>query len=103
MGFKRIGLWNLLVFIAALLALLNLAMLAYFSFEGIKLREAIRDEQLLYEEAVQLVAQETERYRSLLRKLQEALDVNRELEEFFVNISGRVIVPQSYAQILERG
>jgi len=58
---------------------------------------------LLYEEAVQLVAQETERYYSLLRELQEALDANKGLEEFFVDISSKAIVPQNYTYILERG
>jgi len=92
-----------LALVVVLLVLSNLVMLAYFSIENAKLREAVKSEQLLYEEALRLVDQEREDYDSLWMELQKALKANKELEEFLVNITGKVLIPQNYTYILERG
>jgi hypothetical protein len=78
-------------------------MFVYFGFENAKLREAVKEEQALYEEAVQLIAREEEEYESLWSKLKKALEANKELDGLLVNISGKVLVPLNYTLILERG
>lgn len=92
-----------MIFLIALLVASNLSMFVYFGFENAKLREAVKEEQALYEEAVQLIAREEEEYESLWSKLKKALEANKELDGLLVNISGKVLVPLNYTLILERG
>jgi len=86
-----------------LLILSNLLTIAYFSIKNIKLKEAIRTEQLLYEEAVKLRDQYRSECEDLYRKLLEALEENEELNTTLRGISGSVVVPYNYTAILERG
>jgi len=106
-GFKLRGVkasvTRLLTVLVILLLALNLAALVYYSIENMRLREAIRAEQVLYEEAIRLREQRQSEYEDLYSKLLEALEENEKLNATLRGISGSVVVPHNYTAILGRG
>ena len=105
-GFKLRGkasTTRILVALVTILLALNLAMIVYYYVENARLREAVRAEQALYEEAVKLRDQYRGEYEDLYRKFLEALEENEELNTTLRGISGSVVVPYNYTAILERG